>query len=234
MIRVAVLGTGDAGRRVWEALVRPGTVDVVGFVDDDPRRHGRSLLGLMIHPPEWLESATWDFMAVADERCERIARSLDTSGRRVLALPRGGDDDTLERVVSLWFPDPLAPSLVRHAAPTGLRVGIFGTGAAGMKVWEAIAELEGADVVWFADNSPQRQGQSLLWVDVIRPADIPSRRSDAVVIGSMSRDPILKQLVSLGVPPGQILLPDVTDSHETVRAQLASALRRLASETIAA
>jgi hypothetical protein len=215
-------------------LVRRGTVEVIGFVDDDPRRHGRSLLGVMIHPPQWLESVTWDFIAVADAGCTPLATAFDTSGRRVLLFPHGFDDDTLERMVSFWFPDPLASSLVRHAAPTGLRVGIFGTGAAGMKVWEAIAELEDADVVWFADNSPQRQGQSLLWVDVIPPADIPSRRHDAVVVGSMSREPILKQLVGLGVPPGRILLPDVTDSPDTVRAQLASALRRLARETISA
>jgi hypothetical protein len=53
-----------------------------------------------------------------------------------------------------------------------------------------------------------------------------------VVIGSMSRDPILRQLLGLGVPADRILLPDVTGSPDTVRTQLASALGRLATETI--
>ena len=47
---------------------------------------------------------------------------------------------------------------------------------------------------------------------------------DAIVIGSMSRDAIARQLQGLGVPSDLILAPDVTAPVSRVREQLACAL----------
>ena len=74
------------------------------------------------------------------------------------------------------------------------------------------AGIDSADAVWFADNNPRQQGRDLLGLEVIAPADIPCRPFDAVVIGSMSRDPIRTQLLDLFVSPSAILTPDVTAS----------------------
>jgi hypothetical protein len=104
-----------------------------------------------------------------------------------------------------------------------VRVGIFGTGAGAMKVWEALAGLDAVDAAWFADNNTAQQGTKLFELDVIAPAAIPGHPFDAVVIGSKSRDPIRKQLLSLGVRARAIVAPDVTGSVEAVRRQLADA-----------
>ena len=55
---------------------------------------------------------------------------------------------------------------------------------------------------------------------------------DVVVIGSMSRDPIRKQLLQLGVAPERILTPDVVNSTEHVRDQLATMIAGAASEVV--
>jgi hypothetical protein len=112
----------------------------------------------------------------------------------------------------------------RHARTEGgdppLRVGIFGAGVAGMKVWEALADSECADVVWFADNDPRQQGQALLRIDVIPPADIPRRSFDAIVIASASRDPIRAQLHALGVSEDRLSAPDVQGPIAQIRREL--------------
>jgi hypothetical protein len=134
------------------------------------------------------------------------------------------DDAALARMAARVFPDPLGVMLAGRTAAAGKRIGIFGTGAAAMKVWEALTGIDDADAAWFSDNNPARHGQRFLWLPVIAPADIPAQRFDAVVIGSMSRDPICEQLRALGVEAERMLAPDVSRDVDRIREELQAML----------
>jgi glycosyltransferase involved in cell wall biosynthesis len=232
MTKVVILGSGDRAGRLWEALTFAGA-DVLAFVDTDPRRHGRPFLGADVQPPSWLATACFDLLAVPDaDMGEPSIRALvESAGSRAVALP-ADDAAALVRAVAARLPDPWAGSAGHPPARAGLRVGIFGTGSAAMKVWEALSEIDEADAVWFADNNPAQQGRPLLWLNVIAPSDIPTRSADAIVIGSMSRDAIHGQLVALGVPAGRILTPDVVAGVDDIRAELRQALERPARDEV--
>lgn len=231
MKRVVIFGSGNEARRVWEALVQSGGADVAGFVDSDERRHGRQFLGSVVHPPEWLEQTMWDVVVVSMPRAEEASRLLAAAGIASSRIMVCADESSIEKSIAARFPDSLARlmTLVPSSRPA-IRVGVFGTGAGAMRVWEALAEIDAAEVAWFADNNPAQQGRALLWLDVIAPAQIVTRGYDVVVIGSMSRDPIRQQLLQLGVAPERILTPDVVSSTERVREQLAAMLAGAASE----
>jgi hypothetical protein len=224
MPRVVVLGSGTDARNVWEALAKRGTADIAGFVSLDSRLHGQPLLGTTVHPPEWLAGRQFDLVAIAGEAPRALLdrlHSLSVPADCVVPFPAGGDPASLSAIAAEWLPDPLSWALGRHAAPRGLRFGIFGTGAAAMKAWEALAEIDAATTVWFADNNPHAQGKTLLWVDVIAPARIREAGYDFIVVGSMSRDPIVKQLHELGVPGRCILTPNVASaSMSAIREEL--------------
>ena len=234
MKRVVIFGSGDAARRAWEALVRSGGAEVAGFVDSDERRQGRQFLGLIVHSPEWLKQAMWDVVVVATSHADEASRYLAAAGitaSRIMVC--AADESSLEKSIAARFPDSLARLMtLAPSSRPGTRVGIFGTGAGAMRVWEALAEIDAAEVTWFADNNPAQQGRALLWLDVIAPAQIATREYDVVVIGSMSRDPIRKQLLQLGVAPERILAPDVVNSTEHVRDQLATMIAGAASEVV--
>jgi hypothetical protein len=227
MTRVVIFGAGDRARLFWEALTLAGSADVVAFVDTDPRRHGRPLLSSTVQPMSWLTANRWDFLAVSTGDLSSVAGQSALAGvdrARILPLP---DDDTaagLARYVASRLPDPLLNALSALPARAALRIGIFGTGSAAMKVWEAIAEIDEADAVWFADNNPQQHGRALLWLEVIAPDRIHAHSFDAIVIGSMSRDAIHQQLRRLGIPGERILAPDVSSPVDRIREQLADAL----------
>lgn len=227
MTRVVIYDAGDAGRILWEALTaRPG-VEVIAFVDADTRRLGRRILNVPVHPPAWLRQVGWDYLACTAPDVDDARRHLaDGDLRRLLLLPT--EPDTLEALTDALFPDPYASALATAILPDTVRVGIFGTGAAAMKVWEALADIDSADAAWFADNNPAQQGRTLLWLDVIAPACIRRRPCDAIVIGSMARDPIRRQLIDLGVAPAHILTPDVTGPVDRLRNQLSASLMGLA------
>ena len=225
MAQVVIYGAGDAGRQVWEAVARRGTAHVAGFVDDDPRRQGRAFLGSRIEPPTWLEHHAWDLLVAADPGAAALESvAARWGGHRIVVCPVDFDGEGLARMAARLFPDPLAVILAGRSACADATVGIFGTGAGAMKVWEALADIDSAEALWFADNNPQRQGNQILWLPVIAPADIPSHAVDAIVVGSMSREAIWRQLRSLGTPEGRILTPDVTASVDRVREELHQAL----------
>jgi len=227
MTRVVIFGSGDRARLFWEALTLAGSADVVAFVDTDPRRHGRPLLGSTVQPLSWLATNRWDFLAVSTGDLSSVAAQSALAGidrARILPL---SDDDTargLARDVASRLPDPLLAALSALPARSALRIGIFGTGSAAMKVWEALAEIDEADAVWFADNNPQQCGRALLWLEVIAPDRIHAYPFDAIVIGSMSRDAIHQQLRQLGVPAERILTPDVAPPVDRIKEELADAL----------
>lgn len=231
MPRVLILGAGDDGRRVWEALTQRGTVDVVGFVDSDRHLHDRPFLGTTIRSADALDQRNFDAIAVAGTPSRELRdrlRRLQIPPDSIISFPTDRDDAALERVAADWFPDPLAAALVERPQPSGLRLGIFGTGSGAMKVWEALAEIDSASAVWFADNNERQQGQHILWLDVIAPSAIRSTAYDAIVIGSMSVDPIRRQLLALGVSAQCLLTPNVTGSIAAIREELLTSIATLA------
>jgi hypothetical protein len=235
MQRVVIFDAGETGRRLWEALATRASVEIVAFVDPDVRRHERAFLGTPVHPVEWLRDAAWDLVAVsgADTHAWRFPLAAAGVGsRRIVECPTEEGDVFLGEVVAEMFPDQMAGAIAAAAAAQGLRIGIFGTGAGAMKVWEVLAGIDSADAVWFADNNPQQQGRDLLGLEVIAPADIPGRPFDAVVIGSMSRDPIRKQLLDLFVSPSAILTPDVTASIADLQRGLAATISNCRTEPL--
>ena len=223
MKSVAILGAGTEGVRLWEALSRCGSVEVVAFVDADARLHGRTRAGLPIHPPGWLATHAGDVATgqSAAGASYDLAWRLGIAADRIARLPTQLDDEALACAALARYPDPLAAALAVPGTPCGSSVGIFGTGAAGTRVWEAILDLDGLEPVWFADNNVRQQGREFLWLPVIAPAAIPAHRTDFVVVGSMSREPIRLQLLALGVSPQCILSPDVSAAVERVRSELA-------------
>jgi len=228
MQRIVIFDAGETGRRLWEALVRRPSVEVVAFVDPDARRHERTFLGTPVHPVNWLRDNQWDLIAVsgADTHAWRFPLAAAGVGsRRIVECPADDGDQFLSEVVAEMFPDVMAGAVASAPLVQGFRIGIFGTGAGAMKVWEVLAGMDGADAVWFADNNPQQQGRDLLGLDVIAPLDIPARPFDAIVIGSMSRDAIRKQLLDLSVPAPAILTPDVTVSIADLQRDLAAAIQ---------
>jgi hypothetical protein len=235
MQRVVIFDAGETGRRLWEALATRASVEIVAFVDPDVRRHERAFLGTPVHPVDWLRDLAWDLVAVsgADTHAWRFPLAAAGVGsRRIVECPTEEGDVFLGEVVAEMFPDEMAGAIAAAPAAQGFRIGIFGTGAGAMKVWEALASIDSADVVWFADNNPQQQGRDLLGLQVIAPADIPDRPFDAVVIGSMSRDPIRKQLLDLFVSPPAILTPDVTASIADLQRSLAAAISTCLTEPL--
>jgi hypothetical protein len=185
-------------------------------------------LGEPVRPASWLPGSGVRFLILGEPdtpQCREWLREAGVTDEQILVPPADGDD-SLDAFVETHFPDPIRALIAgAHRGAHAFRVGVFGTGAAAVKTWEAIADLEEAEVVWFADNNPRMQGQKLLWLDVIEPAQIPHRAYDAVVVGSMSRQPIQQQLLALGVPAAHIWTPDVQSSVDSIRAALSENLR---------
>lgn len=181
------------------------------------------------------DQAARELRAALDE-WKTTRETLDTVQQRMAGM--SAESTALRhrtrRMIARGFPDPLATMSSWEPDPTALRVGIFGTGMAAMKVWEALAESDMAETVWFADNNPAQQRRAVLWIDVVAPADIPVRGFDAIVIGSMSGQPIREQLLGMNVDPHRILTPDVAGSVADIAEYLTSALGVLERERAAA
>ncbi len=236
MKRAAIYGTADAGRRAWEALAQHGAVEIAGFIDDNPFAVGKTFLGLDVQPLFWANTSDVDVIVIASlqpDHCQRQLAAAGVAPGRILLLPIAEGTDAIARAVRSAFPDPLIELLAAARPGDAVRVGVFGTGAAAMKVWEALAEIDTAETVWFADNNPQQQGRQFLWVSVVDPALIPTLDYDAIVIGSMSRQPIVKQLRALGVRSEHILTPDVQSTIDQIRDQLIVGLSDLVRHEVA-
>jgi len=98
VVRVLIHGAGEAGLITKRTLERASTLryDVAGFVDDDPRRAGRTLEGAAVHHtdklPALLASGTVDqvIIAIADPDPEHRRKVVDAcmaAGVRVLTIP---------------------------------------------------------------------------------------------------------------------------------------------------
>ena len=236
MQRIVIFDSGDTGRRLWEALAARPTwsMSSASSTPTSGVRGGRSSAYLSTRPR--LRGRDRDHIAVAASASHEWRFPLAAAGvgsRRIIECPTDDGDAFLTEIVADMFPDPLAGALASAPASRGLRIGIFGTGAAGMKVWEVLAQMDVADAVWFADNNPQQHGRAILGLEVIPPAEIGVHPFDAIVIGSMSRDPIREQLVRLGIPARQVLTPDVAGSVDHLHQQLTAALATLADHEVA-
>jgi hypothetical protein len=230
MERVVIVGGGEAGRRVWEAVVRHGRADVVGFVDADARARARPVVGQVVHPPEWLATGRFDSVALGgalQPEVEEILTHLGLPADRIVRFTREQDDEAFARLAAERYPDPLRAALAQAGSIAAFRVGVFGTGTGAMRVWQALTDLDDTSVSWFADNNPEQHGRTFLWLNVISPASIPSHPYDAIVVGSMARDAIRGQLMSMGIPEVAILTPNVTATVEELRGELRDMLRTI-------
>lgn len=97
--RIAVLGAGDAGAQfVREALARPtlGLLPVC-FLDDDPRKHGRDIHGVMVRglPEEIgrlrrdlaIDACVLAMPSASGKRLQEIYKLLSAEGLRVEMIP---------------------------------------------------------------------------------------------------------------------------------------------------
>ncbi|MEM6710011.1 MAG: nucleoside-diphosphate sugar epimerase/dehydratase, partial [Pseudomonadota bacterium] len=94
--RVVIYGAGDKGLELSRLLMRQGSFDVAGFVDNDPKLHHRTLNGIKISPATDIERvlrrtrAQQVFVAVgaSDPKARRaIIESLEPYSVRVRLIP---------------------------------------------------------------------------------------------------------------------------------------------------
>ena len=107
-----ILGAGRAGQRLAEALERnPWTgIEVIGFLDDRPERHGlrfggREVLGPVSRLPEILEDGRVDqvYLALPPDHRQSIATAVDTLAQTavdVKLVPEGLDLLSLRREIT--------------------------------------------------------------------------------------------------------------------------------------
>jgi FlaA1/EpsC-like NDP-sugar epimerase len=79
---------------------------------------------------------------------------------------------------------------------------LFGAGLVGRQVLPKY--LERFNVLAIADNDPKKQSGTLSGVDIIHPQQIAQYDYDYLVITSTSIQPILDQVLSLGVAPDKV------------------------------
>ncbi len=108
-------------------------------------------------------------------------------------------------------------------AGTASEIGVWGTGEAGQRAWEALTML-GLVPSYFVDNARTKQGGRFLGCAVWAPEELRRRPADRVIIASMYGDPIGRQLAALGVPESRILRPNLWGPRSDLVRQMAAAL----------
>ena len=114
-VRVIIHGAGEAGLITKRTLERAGTAryEVVAYVDDDPRKHGKILEGATIHRTEklgeLLDGSDIDqvIMAIASpdpENRRRVVEMCMAANVRVLTIPPVRD----------WINGQLSPSQIQE------------------------------------------------------------------------------------------------------------------------
>jgi FlaA1/EpsC-like NDP-sugar epimerase len=58
---VLVYGAGEAGRQIAATLAGQGSMQVLGFLDDDRNLHGRDVSGVRVYPPDRLDELIADY-----------------------------------------------------------------------------------------------------------------------------------------------------------------------------
>jgi FlaA1/EpsC-like NDP-sugar epimerase len=89
-VRVAICGAGMGGLRAWERLAPNPVLEIVTFVDRDPRRRESSFLGVPVVPMAGFDPGDVDAIVMASMHAEAIARQLLSHGAqpaRIYTLP---------------------------------------------------------------------------------------------------------------------------------------------------
>jgi sugar O-acyltransferase (sialic acid O-acetyltransferase NeuD family) len=89
-VKVAIAGAGGHAKVVGDALLAAGDCELVGFLDDDPRRHGTSLLGCPVLGPvaDWARFAV-DGVVVAvgdNRRRQALYQGLRAAGAALVTV----------------------------------------------------------------------------------------------------------------------------------------------------
>jgi len=146
--QVLIYGAGEAGRQLAAALSEGAVFRAVGFVDDHPALHGRTLSGLKVHSPKCLatlrEKVSFDSIllaipSISQKRRREILEQLAQLSVKVLTMPRLDDlasgrkqiDDLREvQIEDLLGRTPVTPDDTLLDAPIRDRV-VMITGAGG-------------------------------------------------------------------------------------------------------
>ena len=95
---------------------------------------------------------------------------------------------------------------------------IFGTGSTGERAWRAAEGSPDINILCFADNDPRKHGTLLHDRSIVGAEDLATKPCDFVVLASMYRAEIARQLVSLGLPPERVVSADPNQFAETFSA----------------
>lgn len=214
---VLIAGTSELSRKLWEGVMLNTDASVAGFLETRIGLVGRNFLGSQILACDSAGGLGVDAILAAGSDGERVGHLLPDGAPGILLVPIDDDD----AVVS-FLGEKLAPKTTPAAVeiPAESTVGIFGTGGGGAKVWEALMRFDSIEATWFSDNNAAKHGSEYLWLPVIAPDEIPIRTVDAVIVASMFRDEISKQLMELGLNPERIITPDVRLSVDSIHDDL--------------
>lgn len=74
--RLAIFGTGAAALRAWESLVSRSDVEIVAFIDNDPRRRAERFLGAVVLHPSELNAIDVNWVVVASVHAREMIAQL--------------------------------------------------------------------------------------------------------------------------------------------------------------
>jgi FlaA1/EpsC-like NDP-sugar epimerase len=77
-LKVAIFGAGSGGERLGKQLLRRH--DVVCFIDNDPNKIGKTLLGLPIISPKQIDALTVDRILIGSMHRTQICNQLLSLG----------------------------------------------------------------------------------------------------------------------------------------------------------
>lgn len=201
-MRLVVFGAGLAGMKAWIALTQLPAVEVVAFLDNDPKKRDTCLFGTPVRSVSALGAIHYDAVLIASLSANDIRRQLLAQGvpeSMLHVVDPGRDLGT--QLLSRGMPVGRRRTLRRCPA---WRVGIFGAGAAGLQAWESLAPHPCVDVVAFLDNDRRRQQSRFLGVPVMSPHEIDVDSLDAVVVASVHANEMIAELLDAGVPADRV------------------------------
>jgi hypothetical protein len=183
-----IFGAGKGGERVLRLL--RDSWDIIAFVDNDKNKHGSTIEGVHIAPPEFVDKNESTVIFIASMYADEIQTQLLTTGVLRSRIRH------------------ISPQILLGAEPINtdplrkLDVIIFGTGNGGQRAYLCLPTE--CRVVAFADNDTAKIGLSLCGYPIIEPAEIPSWEFDHIIVASMYAEEIIPQLEHLGVASHRI------------------------------
>jgi len=74
MSRILLFGCGSGMRDFFSIM--PESVDIVGLCDNDPRKHGSTVLGYKVYAPQYINELEFEFVIVTTRNGEEIRNQL--------------------------------------------------------------------------------------------------------------------------------------------------------------